>query len=327
MQTKQELLQELKDAVSSGAVTRQDVESLFSENLSVQDSQNSIKKFSVVQSLFYITGIILFAAVLSVIAQTWDDGTSLHLILTVVMGSLIWLASYVMDKDPNISEVKRGMADALLLTGSLLLITGGYIITNLFGAYGHVDFFEAAPTLLVLAAVHAGFYYIVRRDLLYLMSILLAVASVGSLLFGILRDADASGSAWAIALIALAGLLSWAAHILSRTIKVASRLQSSYDKPAIIISLMTMYIASFGDFAGFWYLALASAICGVFYLSIVSKQKVLLGTASTFLVLVTITVAFRYFSAFGVTTSLIVSALGILAAAALASQLSKKYLS
>lgn len=325
MRTKDELLQEIKEAVDQGVITSGDVDAIFHRS-TTEEHTEAPKKISVVQALFYITGIILFAAVLSVIGQTWEGGTALHLLLTVVLGSVIWVSAYMIGQSEQ-TDVRQGMADALLLTGSLLMITGGYIITNLFGDYGHVDFFQAVPALIVLAAVHAGLYYYVRRDLVYLMGIFLGVAALGSLAFGILRDADASGDAVVVTLIALAGLLSWATHVISRTIKTATHLQAAYDKLAIVISLIAMYVASFGDLSVVWYIALASAICGVFYLSIALKQKILLGTASTFLVIVTITVAFRYFSEFGTTTVLIISAFGISAVAVLASQLSKKYLS
>ena len=329
MRTKEQLLKELKDAVALGIVSRQDINSVLGTSVETAGEGSKIKKMSVVQSLFYVAGIILFAAVLSVIAQTWGDGVFLHVMLTTVLGATIWLIAYLIYANKQTSDLQQGLGDALLLTGSLLVITGGYIIVNSFGGtYGGIDFFEAAPMLLVLAGVHGAFYYIVRRDLLYLMSIFLGVASVGSMIFGVLRDADASGNIWALAFIALAGLLAWSTRVISRMTPVTEHMYSAYDKLAIVLSLLVMYIASFGEKeAAIWYMALAAGICGVYYLSIVMKQKILLGTASVFLVLVTITVAFRYFVEFGVTTSLIVSAMGILAVAALASQLSKKYLS
>lgn len=327
MSTKENLLQELKEAIDSGVVNRTEIDALLGSTTSKEESQSTTKKISVVQSLFYAAGIILFAAVLSVISQTWEDGVFLHILLTVVLGASIWTGAYVIYQDKEASDIRQGLGDALLLTGSLLMITGGYIIVNSFGGtYGNVDFFEAAPMLLIVALVHAAFYYVVRRDLLYLMSLILGVASVGSMLFGILRDADATGDVWAMTLIALAGLLSWATHVVSRAGKGTNHLQGAYDKFAIVLSLIVMYVASFGDLAVVWYIALAASICGVYYLSILMKQKILLGTASTFLVLMTITIAFRYFSEFGPTVSLVISAVGILGVAALASQLSKKYL-
>lgn len=326
MRPKEELLQELKTAVDSGVVTRHDVDALFGQ--SSPDQSVPSKKFSVAHSLFYVAGIILFAAVLSVIGQTWEGGTILHLLLTLVAGSLLWLVAYAVGKaSSEDTDTRRGLADALLLTGSLLMITGGYIVTNLFGAYGTVDFFQAAPALLILAVVHGGVWFVIRRDLVYLMAILLGVATIGAVVLGLLRDMNATGDIWALAFIALFALLSWATHVVARLRPETAHLASAYDKLSITVGLLVMYIASFSEAAILWYMALAGAIVGVYYLSIVARQKILLGTASVFLVLMTITLSFRYFSAFGVTTSLILSAMAILGVAMLATNINKKYLS
>jgi hypothetical protein len=50
-----------------------------------------------------------------------------------------------------------------------------------------------------------------------------------------------------------------------------------------------------------------------------------LGNASFFLVLTVITIAFKYFSGFGVTTSLILATIGLLGSALAASNINKKY--
>ena len=63
----------------------------------------------------------------------------------------------------------------------------------------------------------------------------------------------------------------------------------------------------------------------IFYLSVISQNRHLLGNASFFLVLTVITISFKYFSGFGVTTSLIMATIGLLGSAAVASSINKKY--
>lgn len=325
MRTKDELLEEIRAALASGLLTPRDLAPFVGDSLSTTEAP-ARARLSVAGSLFYVAGIILFAAVLSVIGQTWDGGTALHLFLTVVLGAGLWVVAYGLGKSPQASDLSRGLSDALLLTGSLLMITGGYIVTNLFGRYGTLDFFEASVALLVLAVLHLGVWRIIRRDLVYLISILLGVAAVGAVLFGMLREADATGDIWALSVVALAGLLAWATRVVARLGKETAHMADAYDRFAIVLGLLTMYIASFGSYAWLWYLGLAGGILCVYYLSIVSRQKILLGTASVFLTLVAITLSFRYFAAFGATTSLVLSALAILGVAVLASRLHKKYL-
>ncbi len=86
-----------------------------------------------------------------------------------------------------------------------------------------------------------------------------------------------------------------------------------------------MYVSVFGAYSTLWMGALVVAVFGIFYLSIISQNKHLLGNASFFLVLSVITVSFKYFSGYGVTTSLILATIGLLGSAAVAASINKKY--
>lgn len=330
MRTKKEILGELAEALEAGTLTRRDVEAVVQREApptgDSQDSHTPSKSDLVARSLFCSAGVIMFAAVVSVINQTWGAGLWLHLMLTVGLGSIAWLAACYTDQDRGRGEIWQGLSDALVLTGSLLLVAGGYIVINHFGNYSRVDFFEAVPALAALSGLHFAFYRLLGRDLVYLLGVFLAVATVGAAVYGIPEDSSMVIDIWAVVLIGLAGLLAWSTRVVS-VLRVSTRhMHSSYDRFAIFMALFTMFLISFGDYAVFWYITLAIAICAVCYLSIVNKQKILLGAASTFLILMTITIALRYFSGFNLTASLLVSAAGILSVAALTTQINRRYL-
>lgn len=330
MLTKKEILSELAEALEAGALTKRDIEAVMQQEPSLasdsQNSRTSSKSDLVARSLFYSAGVIMFAAVVSVINQTWGAGLWLHLMLTVGLGSIAWLAAYYTGQDRGRGEIWQGLSDALVLTGSLLLVAGGYIVINHFGNYSRVDFFEAVPALAALSGLHFAFYRLLGRDLVYLLGVLLAVSAVGAVVYGILEDSSMVIDIWAVVLIGLAGLLAWSTRVVSALSISTRHMHSSYDRFAIFMALFTMFLISFGDYAMLWYIALAVSICAVYYLSIISRQKILLGAASTFLILTTIAIAFRYFSGFSLTASLLVSAAGILSVAALATQINKRYL-
>ena len=86
-----------------------------------------------------------------------------------------------------------------------------------------------------------------------------------------------------------------------------------------------MYVASYGDHGLLWLGVLVMGVFTLFYLSIVTQDKRLLGNASFFLVITVITVSFKYFSGYGATTSLVLATLGLLGSAAVASGINKKY--
>lgn len=328
MKTKDELLQAIRGALANGIITHADIHQLLGENnaVHVAVAPTDSKKLSIVGTIFHIVGVILFAAILSVVVQTWEAGAGLHVMLTAVLGLMIWAGAYAVTRMPEQNELREGLASALLLTGSLLVITGGFIVTNLVGGYGSIDFYEAIPALLILAGLHLGFYYLIKRDSLFVIGVLLSVATVGSLVFGLLRDAEATMDVWVVAWCLLAGLLAWVMNVLAGLSKASLHLKGACNKPAIVLVLLATFVASFGELALLWYVVLIMAILGVFYLSIRSKERILLGTASLFLVLVIITISFRYFAEFGITTSLFLSAVGLLGVAVVASRISKRYI-
>jgi uncharacterized membrane protein (DUF441 family) len=157
------------------------------------------------------------------------------------------------------------------------------------------------------------------------MGVLLCVASFPVLLFGMLQDADISLDVWAGILVSVAGLLAYAPRVVAKIMPDRQRIHNSFDSLAAFLALVVSYAASFGDYPVLWFSILFAGVFGIFYLSIVSQNKNLLGSASFFLVLAVITISFRYFSGYGITTSLILAAIGLLGSAAIATGINKKY--
>jgi hypothetical protein len=166
---------------------------------------------------------------------------------------------------------------------------------------------------------------LVKKDFMLLMGVLLAVATFPVVLFGFLKDASAPRDLWYAIVILSAGLLAYATRVLAKIQPERRELRSIFDSFAVFVTLATMYIASFGDHGLLWLGVLIMGVFTLFYLSIVTQDKRLLGNASFFLVLTVITVSFKYFSGYGATTSLILATLGLLGSAAIASGINKKY--
>ncbi|HET9412174.1 MAG TPA: hypothetical protein VFO38_04995 [Candidatus Saccharimonadales bacterium] len=327
MNNKLELLAEVQQALQRGTITENDLSLLISQPTKAGHAEPVQKpEVTAVDTMFYIAGIVLFAAIISIISQSWNDGNALaHIFLSAGVGLGLWAAAYLLIKSPQQSDVRKGLIGALLLTGSLTVVTGGYIITNeLIGGFGNVNFIPGAVMLAVLGAVHLGFDRLVKRDWTLLMGILLCVAAFPAFLFGLLQDADVPYDFWSAVLIASAGLLAYATRVAAK-LNAKRNIRTSFDSIATFLALLIMYGSSFGENGVLWLSALVFAIFGIFYLSIVSQNRHLLGNASVFLVLTVITMSFRYFSGYGATTSLIVAAIGLLASGAIASGINKKY--
>ncbi len=325
MTEKTELLATLRRAIADGIVTRRDIDALF--DTKQPDDTPAKSRLSAVDVMFYIAGIMLYAALLSVIAQTWSDNSpALRIILSVGMASGLWAFAYYLIAYGAQSDIRKGLTNALLLTGSLASITGAYIVINeMIGGYGDVNFFAGAAALLVTGAVHIAFDRVVRKNIVLLIGILLCVMSVPAALFGIIKDTDLSADVWSAILVLSAGLLVYATRVVSRLYAGTRNSPSAFDSFAALVGFGAMYVSTYGDYSFIWFILLVASILGVFYASVIMQNKHLLGSASFFLVVSIITISFKYFSGFGVSTSLVLATLGLLGSAAAASSIHKRY--
>jgi len=334
MKSKQEIIDDIQEGLSAGVITEDDIKTFVHTTVSqpvittpTEELTNKPEKLSAVDVMFYIAGIVLYSAMMSIIVQSWNDGNAIvHILLSAVIGIGLWSIAYYLIKGSSQSDIRKGLINALLLTGSLLVVTGGYIITNeLIGGFDEVNFIPGAIMLAVLGGVHIGFDRLIKRDLTLLMGVLLCVATFPALLFGFLQDADVPMDVWSIILIISAGLLSSATRVVTKINPDRQKVHSSFDSFAAFLALASMYASSFGDYGVLWLGLLIAGVFGIFYLSIIAQNKHLLGNASFFLVVTVITIAFKYFSGYGITTSLILATLGLLGSAAIAASINKKY--
>ncbi|MEK7602618.1 MAG: hypothetical protein AAB459_00030 [Patescibacteria group bacterium] len=332
MNTKEEILAELQEGLNSGILTESDIKPFIKTQpevviTRVPEFENKPEKLSAVDVMFYIAGIVLFSTIMSMIVQTWDDGNPLvHILLSAFIGLGLWSIAYYLIKSPFQNDIRKGLTNALLLTGSLLIIVGGYIITDeVIGGFDEVNYIPAAFTLAILGGLHMGFDRLIKRDLSLLMGVFLAVSSFPALLFGILQNSDTTMDVWAVILIISSGILVYATRLVAKINPDRKKIHNSFDSFAAFLALMSMYVTSYGNYGVLWLGVLIAAVFGIFYISITLQNKHLLGNGSFFMVLTIITISFKYFSGYGVTFSLIIATIGLLGSAAIASSINKKY--
>jgi hypothetical protein len=122
-----------------------------------------------------------------------------------------------------------------------------------------------------------------------------------------------------------AGLLVYATRVAVKINPERKRIRKSFDTIAAFLALASIYASSFGEFGFIWLAVLVASVLGIFYVSIIFQNRHLLGNASFFMVLTVITITFKYFSGFGITTSLILATIGLLGTAGVAASINKKY--
>lgn len=334
MRVKEEILAELQEGLRAGVVQQSDIAAFVTPVAVPEVSRNETgepkdkpEKLSAVDVMFYISGFVLFATVMSIIVQSWTDGGwMMHILLSAGVGMLLWALACTLIRNSQQNDIRKGLTDSLLLTGSLLLVTGGYIIVNeVAKGFGQADYIPAAVALSILGALHIGFDKFVKRELILLMGVLLMVLAFPVLLFGLLDEADLPNDVYTVIVIISAGLLVGATRLAAKANPGRPLLRTAFDGLAAFAALVAMYVASFGEHGIVWLVVLITAVFGIFYLSIILQNKHLLGNGSLFLVLTIVTISLRYFSGNGVTASLIVATLGLLGSAAVAATINKKY--
>lgn len=336
--TKQQLLDEITQALAHDIITPDDLQQFILTPVAQETAPQTAvpvttparhkTSLSAVEILFYIAGLILFAALVSIIVQSWEDGSFIeHFLLSGGAGMALWLIAYVLYRQPS-STILSGLTNSVLLTGSLSLLLGGFVILDEVVPHdGNTPFVALGVVLLCVGLLHLAYDRLVKNSIVLLLGILYTVAALPTMFFGILRDLDAPVGAWSSVIILGSIVLAATTRVMSAMDPNRPGLKQAFDSLAAFIALAAMYVASFGDGGAIWLIILIGSIIGLFYLSIVRRERPLLGSASVFLVIAIITIAFRYFSSFGVSFCLIIAAAGLLGTAAIAATINKKYFS
>lgn len=332
MSTKENLLSELRSALDDGIVTDTDVRSLLTPATTIPAAKTTIAdsnqadKLSASDIMFYLGGLVLFAGIMVALQQSWSDGGPFsHIGLSAGIGIIAWVVAAVLIRKP-VTDIRRGLVNTLLLVGSLSIIVGGFVITYEVTPSHTIGFVGSALALAAVGMIHLFFGYKTKRTILVLLGILLSVAVFPTVIFRFLDDAHAPLYLWCLTIAVTAGILAQATRTAAKYKILTKQSRTTFDSLATFIALGALYAASFGDILPLlWLLLLIGAIIGIFYLSIALQKQLLLGNASLFLVITIITIAFRYFSSFGITTSLVIAAFGLIATAAVATSLNKKY--
>jgi hypothetical protein len=181
----------------------------------------------------------------------------------------------------------------------------------------------------MLGAIHIAYDRLVKNQIPLLLGVFLGVATFPALAFGLLEGSDVPPDVWSVIFILSLLLLVYVSRLVAKSIMPTDPGRDdtgrAFDSMATILILLTMFLSSFTNYGLLWTFTLVLSVFGLFYISIVTRQKHMLGKASFFLVVAVLTISFKYFSGAGVTVSLVVATLGLLGSAAVASGINKKY--
>ncbi len=353
MDEKDTLLNSIRAGLAEGTITADDVRALvLSEDTSgvFQDQQTtpapnpvpaqatgtlsdlsrqeSGRRLSLVDVLFYLAGGILYASLMVMAFQAGSDSPGARISLMLVSGLCLWTLTFVLGRSGGHSENRDGFINAMLLTGCLAVISGGVMAAAEVSQSAEDQFgYALASALLLLGGFHLFFDRLFRHTVLVVFGMFLVVSSFPSFIGALIQGQDLPLDVWTLIGMGTGVLTAVAGRIASRTAPGRESLLDSFLSVAGFLVLGSVYGASIGsEAAGLWSIVLPLLIYAAFYLSIKRRSKNFLVTGSVFLVLFVITVAFKYFSGFGAAFSLLLSATALLGTAFMASNINNRYI-
>lgn len=345
MNPREQWLQAIEQALAAQVISSQDLETVLRQvpgyvepaapqlpPASAVPSEAKPKKgLGIIDVLFYLSGIILFAALMTLAFQVEQNSLIMKLVISLGAGLLFWTAAYLLAQQREQAETRQGLTNSLLLTGSLSVVTGAFILSfNLVSgpsSSSRSAVLIYAATLVVLGFVHFVFDRLLRNDILIVFGLSLFVLAFPTAVEGLLVNTTPSPDVWGIIGIITGALFAYGGKLISHTAPGRESFAGAFESFAGFIVMGNIYAMGFASsIAVFWEMLLPIGIYAAFFISIKRRSKQFLVTGSLFLVLFLITMSFKYFSGLGAAFSLILSALSILATAFVASNINKKYI-
>jgi hypothetical protein len=306
---------------TSGVVTSHD------NGPSPKTTPSTNTKLSIVDMLFYLAGIVLYAALMVFAFQAGGTSSPNGSLLLLLCALALWTVS-MLGADKKTSDNAGAFWNAMLLTGSLSLISGGVMLSSYISGDSGLSTYTLAVVLAILAAAHLFFDQILPRTVLVFLGLALAVSVFPVFVPAMLTSSDVSGDVWTLVGIGTGVITAVAGYAVVYTAPAREQLRSSFYSIAGFIVLGSVYGATFGSsMAVAWSIVLPILIYLAFYTSIKTRSRNFLLTGSFYLVVFIITMSFKYFSGAGAAFSLAISAAALVATAIMASSIKKTYLS
>jgi hypothetical protein len=166
MMQKEQLLQEIKQSIASGQISKEEVFGAFG----TQSAEILEKHFKLSDVLYYIGGAIVFLGIIVLIFQNWDKlNTFAKILVTLGSGAACYAAAALFFKYEQFKKVSQ----VFFLLSGLVLPVGLYVVLDKMG----LDISTAGTQSLIyglLLVVFLASFYLFRFAIVNLLSMAFA---------------------------------------------------------------------------------------------------------------------------------------------------------
>lgn len=346
MISKEILLEMVRDGLDNGAITKADLAELaglpehaetaahkpettvpapVKPTVTADHPNNAL---TVIDTLFYLAGIIIYAALGAAVAELGTDSIT-GIFVLLFPGLIFWAGALKFGKQAEQSETSKGLVNALVLSGSLSVISGVMLAANhlVSNSNDSSAAYVYAASLALLGGMHLTYDRFFRHAIPVVIGMYMIIAAFPTVLFGLLASSNPTVDVWALIFMGVGGLAAYGGRIVSKTAPGREYLKGAFLPVAGVLVLGSAYVASLASQAAVvWQVFLPLLIYGAFFYSVKRRSQNFLFTGSLFLALDLITMSFKYFSGLGVSFCLILSAAALLGTAFLSININKRYI-
>lgn len=326
--TKADLTQFVDQAKAGDVAEPQLAKSTSAPAKQTHEDESANKSLSVIDALFYLAGIILFAALGAAVAEVGSVSV-LSSVILLVPGVLFWAGAYLFSKRPEQSENVKGLINALVLAGCLSVVSGGMVAASQLAGNANdaSSAYVIATALAIFGGVQLAYDRIFRHAIPVVLGMYMLVAAFPTVLVGLLSSSNPPVDVWTVIGMATGVLVGYGGVISSKTAPGRGYLKGAFYPVAGFAILGSAYVASLvSEAAVVWQIILPLLIYGAFFYSIKRRSQNFLLTGAAFLALFLITISFKYFVGLGASFCLILSAVALLGTAFLAININKRYI-
>lgn len=164
---KQQLVEELKTAVSNGSLSKKEIlQALSIDSLASEKENTIINRLNLSEVFYYIGGIIVLVGVIVLVAQNWDSFSyAMRVFVTFGIGLAFFISAILLSQTDSLKKI----GSALFLISGVLIPYGYFVIFDDKINYQTLNFYNTVIPFMCLAQFSIT-QFVLKKDIFTLFN-------------------------------------------------------------------------------------------------------------------------------------------------------------